>query len=359
MKKEVKLLLQKSLESLLLCIEMFNRPSEVGRVDHAIMILDHAYEMFLKAAILHRGGKIREKRATQTVGFDACVRKALSDASVKFLTEEQAMTIQTINGYRDAAQHHLLMLSEQMLYVATQAGVSLYRILLRDVFNQELRDHLPERVLPVSTLAPTDLQTLFDSEIEEVRKLLKPGSRRLMEARMRLRPLAILEGSLAGSYVQPSKSELERLCAELRKQKAWETAFPGIASINLTASGAGPSLDLRITKKGGEPVTIVPAGTPGAAVVAVRKIKETEFYNMQLKQLAAKVGLSSSKTLAVVNRLDLQSNEDFFKAFPMGTQIHKRYSHLAIAAIKDCLAHESIDDIWKNHKPGRKPVSKN
>jgi hypothetical protein len=47
--------------------------------------MDHAFEMLFKAIILHRGGRIREPRSQQTISFDACVRKGLSDAQVKFL----------------------------------------------------------------------------------------------------------------------------------------------------------------------------------------------------------------------------------------------------------------------------------
>lgn len=46
-----------------------------------LIFLDHSFEMLLKAAILHKGGKIRERRAKNTLGFDACVRRGLSDAT--------------------------------------------------------------------------------------------------------------------------------------------------------------------------------------------------------------------------------------------------------------------------------------
>lgn len=72
--------------------------------------------MLLKASILHRGGGIREKRAKKTIGFNACVRRSLSDGAIKFLTEEQALVLQTINGLRDAAQH-LLDISEAQIYI--------------------------------------------------------------------------------------------------------------------------------------------------------------------------------------------------------------------------------------------------
>jgi hypothetical protein len=98
MKREAKLLLAKACDSLILSIELFNRPYERGRISASLIHLDHGFEMLLKASILHRGGRIREKREKQTIGFDACVRRSLSDGTIRFLTEEQALVLQTINS---------------------------------------------------------------------------------------------------------------------------------------------------------------------------------------------------------------------------------------------------------------------
>jgi hypothetical protein len=70
MKKEVKILLDKAIASLIISVEHFNRPSDLGRVDAVLILMDHAFEMFLKAAILHKGGRIRQPRAKMTIGFD-------------------------------------------------------------------------------------------------------------------------------------------------------------------------------------------------------------------------------------------------------------------------------------------------
>ncbi len=102
MKREAHLLLRKALDSLVISIERFNGPSDRGRVTSVLITLDRAFEMLLKAAILHRGGRIREPRKRETLGFDMCIRKGLSEGSIKFLTEEQSITLQTINGLRDA-----------------------------------------------------------------------------------------------------------------------------------------------------------------------------------------------------------------------------------------------------------------
>jgi hypothetical protein len=56
MKREAKLLFNKSLDSLLLSIEHFNRPTDHGRPEAVLIFLDRAFELLLKACIVHRGG---------------------------------------------------------------------------------------------------------------------------------------------------------------------------------------------------------------------------------------------------------------------------------------------------------------
>jgi hypothetical protein len=207
LKKESKILLEKAVSSLILSVEHFNRPSDTGRVEAVLIFMDHAFEMLLKAAILHKGGRIRQPRAKQTLGFDHCVRTAVSDGKVKFLSEEDALLLQANNSLRDAAQHHLLSISEPHLYIQAQAGLSLFRRLLSDVCGKDLRVALPVRVLPLSTSPPQDLSSLFENEVDEIRKLLRPGTRRRIEALAKIRALAIVEGAVNGERLQPSQSD--------------------------------------------------------------------------------------------------------------------------------------------------------
>jgi hypothetical protein len=356
-RKEVRLLRARGIESLVLSIELFNRPSDAGRAHGVLIFLDHAFEMLFKAAILHRGGRIREPRAKQTIGFDASVRKGLSDGSVKFLNETQALVVQMINSLRDAAQHHLLDISEQHLYIQTQAGLSLFRDIYKSVFGEELRPHLPARVLPLSTSPPIDLTTLFDNETQEIKRLLAPGSRHRTEAEAKLRSLAIVEKSLNGEKVQPSVGELKKLAMDIKRGKrSWSEIFPGVATVTLTTEGYGPSIDLRISKTGA-PIQLVPEGTPGATVVAVKRVDDLGFYNLGRDQLAKKVGLSGPKTTAVIRFLKLQGDPDCYKQVTIGKSQFHRYSQKAIFAIQAAIKKYSIDEIWKSHgvhAPGRK-----
>jgi len=349
MKRETRLLLEKAGDSLVLSIELFNRPYERGRASATLILLDHAFEMLMKAAIIHRGGKIREPRETETIGFDKCVRRSFTDGRIKYLEEEQALLLQTINGLRDAAQHHLLDISEGQLYIHLQAGVTLFRDLLRKVFGQELNTQLPARVLPVSTVAPTGLATLFDAEVSEIKKLLAPQKRRRIEALARLRPLAILNSALQGEKGQPGDAELRKIAQSLRKVQSWEDVFKGVAAIEIKTDGQGPSLSLRLSKKEGIPIQLVQEGTPGAAVVAVKRVNELDFYSLGAKQLAEKVGLNQPRTLAVVDHLGIRQKPDCYKEFKLGTQTHKRYSPNAVNLIKESRPTLDIDGIWRNY----------
>ncbi len=349
MKKEVKILRAKAVESLILSIELFNRPSDAGRTHAVLIFLDHAFEMLFKATILHRGGRIREPRAKQTIGFDASVRKGVSDAKLKFLADNQALTVQMINSLRDAAQHHILDISEQHLYIQAQAGLSLFRDVFKAVFGADLQAHLPARVLPLSTMPPTDLATLFDNETKEIKKLLAPGVRRHTEAEAKLRSLAIVEKSLNGEKVQPSVGELQNLAKEVASgKKPWNEIFPGVATVTLTTNGYGPSIDLRITKTG-MPVQLVKEGTPGATVVAVKRVDELGFYSLGRDDLAKQVGLSGPKTTAVIRFLKLQTDAECYKQVTVGKARFDRYSQKAILAIQAVLKKSTIEQIWQSH----------
>ncbi len=353
MKREAATLLSKATDSVLLAVEHFNRPWDRGRSEAVLILLDRGFELLLKAAIVHKGGRIREKRAKETIGFDTCVRKCLSDEQVKSLTQEQAVTIQIVNGLRDAAQHYFVDISEQQLYLYTQSGLTLFDTLLKAVFQRNLTDYLPDRVLPISANPPKDVQNLVNVELAHIRELLEPGSRRKIQARAKLRPLAIVEASLSGLRSQPGESELARLADRVRNGESWRDIFPGISRLTVDPDSDGMKVTLRITKSQGEPVHVVPEGTPGAAVVAVRRVDELGFYSLSATQLAEKVGLSVPRTLAVVKALRLQENPDFFKEFAIGSSRFKRYSPKALDEIKKVLPNLDLRAVWEKYRSHR------
>jgi hypothetical protein len=347
MKKEARLLKDKSLSSLTLGIDHFNRPWDVGRTDAVLILLDHSFEMLLKAAILHRGGRIREPGEKNTIGFDACVRRALSTANIQFLTDEQALTLQAINGLRDAAQHHLVDISEGHLYLQAQSGVTLYRDLLKVVFNENLRELLPDRVLPIATIAPVDPIALFVEEVHEVARLLKPGTRRGAEATARLRALSIVDGAMLGEKLQPSEAALRKLGKQIGSGVTdLETLFPGIAAVSFATDGSGPSVSLRIVKKEGVPVTVVPEGSTDSSVVAVRRVSELDFYTLRFNGLAKKLGITTNQLTAMMSLLKIKESEDYAKHI-ISTWC---YSPKALDRLRQALSEKSAKTWWSEYQ---------
>lgn len=358
MKKQASMLLEKAVDSLLIAVEHFNRPWDRGRKETVLILLDRGFELLLKAAILHKDGKIREPYERETIGFAKCVRKCLDDADVKFLTEEEALTLQIINSLRDAAQHDVIELSEQEMYLHCQSGVTVFRDLLMRVFGEKLSDRVPDRVLPISANPPKDLHSLIDADFASISDQLKKYSRFQVEAKAKLKSLAIVEASLAGVRSQPSELEVNALARRVQEGKTWQDIFPGIATLQIKTEGEGINISIRIVKKVGEAVQIVPANTADATVMAVRKIDLLGYYSLGLNDLAEKVGLSAPRTLAVLQELKLQESDEHFKEFTIGSQHWKRYSAKAADKIKAELPNLDMDDIWKRRKPPGRRIPK-
>lgn len=358
MKKEAKHLFEKAIDSLILSIELFNRPNECARTHGVLIFLDHSFEMLLKASIVEKGGKIKPRKGNETIGFSSCLRKAFSDNKVKFLSEDQVLTLQALNGLRDAAQHYTLIISEQHLYIQAQASLTLFRDIVRKVFKKELATKLPERVLPLSTVPPTDIQAFFTTEVGEIKKLLAPGKRKKIDVNERLRALAILENSMQGIESQPSDEGLKELSDKIRKGLTFEDIFPGVASLNITQNGFGPSLDLRITKAGGIPVALVPEGTPGNAIVGIKRVAELDFFNLPTKKISDKLGIGMLKLVAVIKELNIQSDPEMYKEIKLGSQTHKRYSAKALKLLEEKLPDLDTDLIFKKYRTAKKSKKK-
>lgn len=361
MKREARMLLERSLDSLVLSVERFNCPWDRGRQEVMLLLLDRAFELLMKAAIVHQGGKIRGPGEKETIGHDKCVRVCLTDEKGRCLTNEQALTIQIVNSLRDAAQHYMLEVSEHHLYLYAQAGVTLYGDLLSSVFKWNLKDQIPERVLPVCTSVPKDIQSLVKAEFEDIKGLVGPKSRKMLQARARVRALAVIEASVNGERSQPGEQDLNGLLRKVRSGTSWRELFPGIASLELSTDFSdGVPVTIRITKKEGEAVHLVPEGTPGAMIVSVKRVNELDYYSLGLKDLAEKLGLNQPRTLALVKHLGLQSSSEYFRVLQIGGVTFKRYSAKALDSLHQSLKSVDMAKVWELHKPsgrGAQPIA--
>ena len=153
------------------------------------------------------------------------------------------------------------------------------------------------------------------------------------------------------------KGELDKLLDAVRTNTRWQSVFPGVASLQLDTKGTGLSVSLKITKSEGEAVRLVPEGTPGATVVAVKRVNELGWYSLNLMALANKIKLSGPRTLALIKHLKLQNDEEAFKEITIGSSKFKRYSPKALEVLSEAVKTVDMDEVWKEHKPGSRKKS--
>jgi hypothetical protein len=104
--------------------------------------------------LTNRGGGANERLdAKGLVAFDprptAPRPSTLSDADLKCLNEDEVVALQSLNTLR-AAQHYMVELSEERLYVYAQAALTLFGRLTREVLKRPLASEIPQRILPVA-----------------------------------------------------------------------------------------------------------------------------------------------------------------------------------------------------------------
>jgi hypothetical protein len=132
--------------------------------------------------------------------------------------------------------------------------------------------------------------------------------------------------------------------------EGWRQIFPGVSTLTIVPEKSGAGLSLRITKKEGEAVQIVPVGTPDATVVAVKRVNELDFYSLGLRDLARKLRVKETRLLWLIQREEMQEDPDFFKVIKIGRSTHKRYSGRCYDALKAKLAEIDLDALWANRK---------
>jgi hypothetical protein len=102
----------------------------------------------------------------------------------------------------------------------------------------------------------------------------------------------------------------------------------------------------------GVPVHLVPEGTAGAEVIAVKKVNETGFYSLSHHQFAEQVGLSQPKATAVIRYLKIKDDGDCFRCFQFGKTKINRYSSKAVEKIKAALPQLDMAAVWKAYTNG-------
>lgn len=348
-KRGVVELRKRAINSLVLAIELFNRPHDSGRSEGVLIFLHHSFELLLKAIILNKTGTIHEKRAKYSYGFDKCLeilRNILQAISI-----DERTTLSILDAHRDTAVHFYQEISEDLLYIQAQASATLFDDLLRREFCQSLSSFIPPRVLPISTNPPRDIQLLIDNELSQVDELLKLGSRKGSQAAARLRPVLSLATASRETSERMSEKELRKVLTQRRRGDDWSVILPELAQLRFDTEGEGIPFNLRIRSNARLAVRVVKDGEPAEGTVIKHEVNIWDKFNLGLNSLAKKLDLTAPKTGALLIELGIKDNPECYKVLRRGSINIKGYSKKTLDILKAAIdSGLDVDDIWKKHR---------
>jgi hypothetical protein len=333
LKKNVEPLLDRSIESLILAIELFNRPSETARVHGVLMFLQHSFEMLLKATILQRMGRIHPRDDGYTYSFQTCLQ--IANEQLGILTRDGKVTLEILDAQRDQAVHFYADVSEDMLYVHAQSSVTLFAELLQLAFARNLKAELPSRILPVSTRPPNELQSLLWNELQEVDRLLQAGQRRGAQAAAKLRSvLAFTVGTREGGQ-RIAEQEIEDAIQQRRNKSDWAVILPEVVQLDLTANGTGVPVFFKISKNAPVGIRVAKPGEEIVGTLIKQEVDLWDVFTLSLTDIKIKLGLNQWQTQALIYDLDIQNDPQLYRVLKRHSHTLKGYSKRALDLLRD------------------------
>ncbi|AEM51047.1 hypothetical protein [Stenotrophomonas maltophilia] len=349
LKREAKTLKAKSIASLKRGLEAFNNHDDDGRPESVLLMLQHASEMLAKALLVQKGQDVFDKEKGTSIGID----KALNIAQSKgWMSAAQAGAIRVIDAMRDQAQHWMIVVPEDALYINARALITVLDEILIEHFQDTLADNLPVRVLPLSTQPLPDFLMLVNREYVQIRELLAPGRRARDEARGRITALLAMEAHVS-EEVAVSKRDLDRIEDAIKDDTPVEQVFPRLMTLATNIEGDGPTIRVRFTRAADAPAVRFVSGDDPEGAAAIRDVDLQKKYHWSPSALAEKLGLTISKAKAIRDFLRIDEDQANVMVFEFGSQKHPRYSDNALRVIREAVTPELIEEAWQARPRGR------
>lgn len=347
-RREAGILKGKALASLRRALTSFNGYEDDGRVTDVLLKLQHAFEMLLKASLVQQRVPVFDPQLGRSIGFEKCVSLGREHLA---LTDGEAGTLRAIDALRDEAQHWFNAVSEGLLYAHARAAVTLFDDLLQRSFGDHLVEHLPHRVLPMSSEAPRDIQLLIDDEYTQIAQLLRPGRRRRPEARGRIRTLLAMEAHTA-EEVRVSRRDVDRVQRGIQQGLPLREVFPRLGEVQTEITGGGINVSVRFVRNRNEPAAPVRFIGPDdpAEAAAVREVDLQRKYHWSATELANRLHLDTGRLKAIRWKLGVEDDPSCTHDFVFGSQTIRRYSDNALTKIREALPGLDVDAIRREYR---------
>lgn len=349
LKREARTLKAKAIASLKRGLEAFNNHDDDGRPETVLLMLQHASEMLVKALLVQKGQDVFDKEKGTSIGIERALNIAQSKG---WMSAAQAGAIRVIDAMRDQAQHWMIVVPEDALYINARALITVLDELLSQHLQDSLADNLPVRVLPLSTQALPDFMMLVNREYEQIRELLAPRRRARDEARGRIAALLAMEAHVS-EEVAVSKRDLDRIEEAIKGDTPVERVFPRLMTLATNVEGEGPTIRVRITRSGDAPAVRFVSGDDPEGAAAIREVDLQKKYHWSPSALAEKLGLTINKAKAVRDFLRTDENPANVMVFEFGSQKHPRYSDNALRELREAISSELVEQAWRERPRGR------
>ncbi|WP_077044117.1 hypothetical protein [Pseudomonas sp. KK4] len=349
LKREAKTLKNKAIASLRRGLEVFNGHDDHGRTESVLLHLQHSSEMLTKALLVQKSKEVFDKQKGIAIGLDRALNVATASG---YMTAAQAGSIRALNTMRDAAQHWMIVVPEDALFVNARALLTTLDEVLVEHFDDSLADNLPLRVMPLSTTALPSFDVLVDREFRHIAELLAPNKRARDEARGRIRTLLAMEAHVSET-VEVSERDIDRIEKAIKVGTQVDQVFPRLIALASNITGEGPTLRVHISKREGAPVRYVSGDDPEAAG-AIREVDLQKKYHLSPTALAERLGLSPNKCKALREMLGLDNDQSNMMIFEFGSQKHARFSDNALRILQEHNQPEIVEAAWQARpKPRR------
>lgn len=346
---DIAALRDRSIQSITLATELFNRPTDCARPHTVVILLHHSFELILKSLIVARRGTAFDEARGYSYGFDKCLVIAQEE---NLITADHRKFLSILDNARDGAIHYYQTISEPILYIFAQASVSLFNELIKASTGKGLLEFLPHRVVPLSAISPQQLGRVLDEEFEALRKLLHSPDTNKQHALAMLRPLMAFKIGGEEQHRRMTNEELEVAAENLAAADTWRVVFPEIAKVEFDSAGEDIAVRFKVVKESADalPVRVLKPDEAHLAkgVIIHKEINILDKFNMGLNDVARHLKLTAPKTLALVREYSIQKDTEAFRPISFGRSKMNRYSKRTIDLLKDKVA--DADMVWKKHR---------
>ena len=215
--------------------------------------------------------------------------------------------------------------------------MTLFDELLSEIFNETLADHLPSRMVPISTMPPEGIELLIDREFNAIKDLLRPNRRHRSEARGKIRTLLAMEAH-SGEDVEVSERDVNRVVSGIRRGQSINEVFPVLGNLSSLTEGEGILLKVHFSRKGeGAPIRYIKGDNPQEAA-AIREIDLQKRFPHSKTDLSKLLAVTTKRAKSLREKLRLDDDSSCYYEFKFGGSSHPRYSDKALLTLREELA---------------------